>query len=103
MRVLIICSAGVGTEMVRSVGSGLLGLTPAELMKTPLSPTGQLPATHYVCKNYFPEAVAREMQSHPVRHGTEILYGSAGTTPEILKARGLRRISPAVDVGSEPG
>ena len=93
VRVIIICTAGAGTDAVRSIGSGLLKLSPEELMKTPLSPTGQLPATHWVCKNYFPPAVVEKMKSHPVRHGTEIIYGGEGTTADLLAHRGLRRIA----------
>jgi hypothetical protein len=92
VRVIIICAAGVGTDAVRKIGSGLLALAPEDLMKTPLSPTGQEPATHWICKNYFPAAVVKEMQSHPIRHGTEILYGGEGTTAQLLASRGLKRI-----------
>jgi hypothetical protein len=96
VRVLILCSAGMGTEAVRKIGSGLLSLSPEDLMKTPLSPTGLEPATHWICKNYFPAEVVRQMQSHPIRHGTEILYGSeGGTTAQVLASRGLKRIHPA--------
>ena len=49
----------------------------------------------FLCKNYFPESVVEKMKAHPIRHGTEILYGGEGTTAELLARRVLRRIHAA--------
>lgn len=92
VRVLILTQAGA-VEKVREVGVELLSLPPAELMKTPLSPTGRLPATHWICKNYFPEEIAQKIASYPVRNNTEIIVGGATTTAQVLSRRGLRRIA----------
>jgi len=92
VRVLIITSAGPAVEKVRSLGIEILALPHAELMKTPLSPTGKLPATHWICKNYFPEEVVSRIASYPVRHGTDIIVGGDTPTAQILASRGLRRI-----------
>ncbi len=92
VRVLIITQAAA-VEKVREVGVEILSLPPADLMKTPLSPTGKLPATHWICKNYFPEEIANKIASYPVRSSTEIIVGGDTTTAQVLSRRGLRRIA----------
>jgi hypothetical protein len=92
VRVLIITPTE-SVSKVRELGVEILALPPGELMKTPLSATGKLPATHWVCKNYFPDEVAHKISSYPVRNGTEIVIGGGSSTAQILSSRGLRRIA----------
>jgi stearoyl-CoA desaturase (Delta-9 desaturase) len=95
VRVLIITPDGSAVAKTRDLGVEILALPHAVLMKTPVSPTGKLPATHWICKNYFPEEIARRIASYPIRHGTEIIVGGEFTTPQILASRGLKRIPQA--------
>jgi stearoyl-CoA desaturase (delta-9 desaturase) len=92
VRVLIITPAESVTK-VRELGVEILALPPGELMKTPLSATGKFPATHWVCKNYFPDEVAHKISSYAVRNGTEIIVGGESSTAQVLSSRGLRRIA----------
>jgi stearoyl-CoA desaturase (Delta-9 desaturase) len=92
VRVLIITPAGEAVEKARALGSEMLGLSRADLMKTPLSPTGKPPATHWVCKNYFPKEIVHKIASYPLRHGTEIIIGEEFVTSQVLVSRGLKRI-----------
>jgi stearoyl-CoA desaturase (delta-9 desaturase) len=92
VRVLIITPNGTAVAQTRELGVEMLALPRIELMKTPVSPTGKLPATHWICKNYFSEEIAGKMASYPARHGTEIIVGGEFRTAQILASRGLKRI-----------
>ncbi len=93
VRALIISPDGVAAEKAREVGERLLDKPKGTMLAQALSPTGESPATHWLCENRFPREVFEKMLSYPKQHGTEVIDGREGTTAEILERRGLKMIA----------
>src|SRR5574341_1434459 len=90
VRVLIISPDGAAAEKAREIGEKLLNKPKGTMLAKALSPTGTLPATHWLCENLFAREVFEKMLAHPRQLGTEIVDGREGTTEEILARRGLK-------------
>jgi hypothetical protein len=100
VRVLIISPDGPAAEKAREVGEKLLNRPSGTMLAKPLSPTGTLPATHWLCENHFPREVFERMVAYPKQLGTEVIDGGTMGTAEILAARGLHLIAPATAVAT---
>jgi hypothetical protein len=100
VRAIIISPDGPAAEKAREVGEKLLNQPRGTMLAKPLSPTGEAPATHWLCENRFPRDVFERMLAYPRQLGTEIVDGGEGTTAEILARRGLKLVVVAETTGS---
>lgn len=101
IRVLIISPDGPAADKARRIGEKLLGKPGGTLLATPLSATGQHPATHWLCENRFPRDVFEKMMSYPRELGTRIIDAREEPTPAILRRLGLTLIAEATSLRAD--
>jgi hypothetical protein len=99
-RIITISPAGEAAEVAKDVGTEMYEDLPKDkILRKPLSPTGGLPITHYICVQKTTEEKAKKQLAYECKMGTRLFYldgpDSEHDTPlKVLRAVGLKFVDP---------